>query len=146
MKKEYQTLIVPVLKGLPIIIVLLVGAVMLAARLVVYTVPQFQSTGSIKIDNRNINLGDLALFEEEGRTKGATSVDFLTEVEMFKSKKLKELTIQKLDFELEYFRIGKLKTIELFQNSPIEIEYKIINKDAYDKIFYLKYLGEKQFQ
>lgn len=145
MKKEYQTLIVPVLKGLPIIMVLIIGAVMLAGRLVVYTVPEYQSTGSIKIDNRNINLGDLALFEEEGRTKGATSVDFLTEVEMFKSKKLKELTFQKLDFELEYFRIGKIKTIELYQNNPIEIEYEIKNENAYDKLFYLKYLGENQF-
>ena len=49
MKKEYQTLIVPVLKGLPIIIILIVGATMLASRLVVYTVPEYQSTGSIKI-------------------------------------------------------------------------------------------------
>ena len=93
MKKEYQLLIVPVLKGLPIILLLLVGAITLASRLIIYTVPEYQSTGSIKIDNRNINLGDLAIFEEDGRTKGATSVDFLTEVEMFKSKKLKELTL-----------------------------------------------------
>ena len=128
MKKEYQTLIVPVLKGLPIIILLIVGSVMLASRLVVYTVPEYQSTGSIKIDNRNINLGDLALFEEEGRTKGATSVDFLTEVEMFKSKKLKELTFEKLDFELELFRVGKIKTIELYKNNPIQIKYGIFSK------------------
>ncbi len=145
MKKEYQTLIVPVLKGLPIIIVLIIGAVTLARRLVVYTVPEYQSTGSIKIDNRNINLGDLAIFEEKGRTKGATSVDFLTEVEMFKSKRLKELTFDSLDFELEYFRVGKLKTIELYKNNPIEIEYEIINEKAYDRLYYLKYLGENQF-
>jgi len=144
MKKEYQTLIVPILKGLPIILLLLVGAVMLASRLVVYTVPEYQSTGSIKIDNRNINLGDLALFEEDGRTKGATSVDFLTEVEMFKSKKLKELTLKKLDFELEIFRVGKMKTIELFRNSPINIEYKITNQTAYDQLYYLKYIAPGQ--
>ncbi len=141
MKKEYQTLIVPILKGLPIILALLVGAIMLASRLVVYTVPEYQSTGSIKIDNRNINLGDLALFEEDGRTKGATSVDFLTEVEMFKSKKLKELTLKNLDFELEIFRVGKMKTTELFKNSPLSIGYRIINEAAYDQTYYLKYTG-----
>ena len=145
MKKEYQTLIVPILKGLPMIILLLIGAIILAARLVVYTVPEYQSTGSIKIDNRNINLGDLAIFEEEGRTKGATSVDFLTEVEIFKSKKLKELTLRKLNFELEIFREGKIKTIELYKNSPINLSYKIINEAAYDQIYYLKYLGANQF-
>lgn len=145
MKKEYQTLIVPILKGLPIILVLLIGAVTIASRLVVYTVPEYQSTGSIKIDNRNINLGDLALFEEDGRTKGATSVDFLTEVEIFKSKKLKELTLQKLEFELEIFRNGKIKTTELFRNSPIQIKYKILTEEAYDQIYYLKYLGADQF-
>jgi len=145
MKKEYQTLIVPILKGFPIILVLLVGAVMLAARLVIYTVPEYQSTGSIKIDNRNINLGDLALFEEDGRTKGATSVDFLTEVEIFKSKKLKELTLRKLDFELEIFRIGKIKTTELYRNSPIQVTYNILNEEAYDQMYYLKYLGSDEF-
>ncbi len=145
MKKEYQTLIVPILKGLPIIVLLLIGAVTLASRLVVYTVPEFQSTGSIKIDNRNINLGDLAIFEEDGRTKGATSVDFLTEVEMFKSKKLKELTLRKLDFELEIFRVGKIKTIELYQNSPFLLNYKINKEEAYDQFYYLKYVGNNEF-
>ncbi len=145
MKKEYQTLIVPILKGLPIILALLVGAIMLASRLIVYTVPEYQSTGSIKIDNRNINLGDLALFEEEGRTKGATSVDFLTEVEIFKSKKLKELTLKKLDFELEIFRVGKMKITELFKNSPLNIEYKISTEEAYDQTYYLKYTGANDF-
>ena len=145
MKKEYQTLIVPILKGLPIIILLVIGAVTLAARLIIYTVPAYQSTGSIKIDNRNINLGDLAIFEEDGRTKGATSVDFLTEVEMFKSKKLKELTLEKLNFELEILRVGKIKTIELFKNSPIDLDYNITNEEAYDQFYFLKYLGEDTF-
>lgn len=144
MKKEYQTLIVPILKGLPFTIIFIIGAVALAARLVVYTVPQFQATGSIKIDNRNINLGDLAVFEEAGRTKGVTSVDFLTEVEIFKSQKLQELTFQNLDFELEVLRVGKLKTIELYKNSPIEISYQVLDEVAYDKMFYLKYTGEEK--
>ena len=145
MKKEYQLLIVPVLKGLPIILLLLVAAITLASRLIIYTIPEYQSTGSIKIDNRNINLGDLAIFEEDGRTKGATSVDFLTEVEMFKSKKLKELTLQKLDFELEIFRVGKIKTTELFRNSPIKIGYDMLDDESYDQTYYLKYLGADQF-
>jgi len=134
MQKEYQTLIVPILKGLPIIILLIIGAVTLAARLVIYAVPKYQSTGSIEIDNRNINLGDLALFEEVGRTKGATSVDFLIEVEIFKSKMLKELTLKSLDFELEYFRVGKLKTVELYKNNPCGVGMK---KYLMKKIFSL---------
>ena len=64
---------------------------------------------------------------------------------MFKSKKLKELTLQKLDFELEIFRVGKIKTTELFRNSPIEIRYDILNEKAYDQTYYLKYLGANQF-
>jgi len=72
----------------------------LATRMVYYTVPKYQAKGSIKIDNRNINLGDLSLFEEDGRTKGSKPVDFLTEIEMFKSKRLKELALKKLNFDL----------------------------------------------
>lgn len=142
MQKEFQTIIVPILKGLPITIILIILSITFAARIVIYTVPEYQSTGSIKIDNRNINLGDLALFEEEGRTKGATSVDFLTEVEMFKSKRLKELTFKKLNFNIDYFRIGKIKTVELYKNNPIEIDYTILDKQAYDKFYFLKYVNE----
>ena len=55
------------------------------------------------------------------------------------------MTFQKLDFELELFRVGQIKTIELYKNNPIEIKYEIKNKNAYDKLFYLKYFGENQF-
>ncbi len=144
MQKEFHTLVVPIIKGLPITILLIIGALALAARMVIYSVPEYQSTGSIKIDNRNINLGDLALFEEEGRTKGATSVDFLTEVEMFKSKRLKELTFQKLNFDITYFRVGKIKTVELYKNNPIEINFEILTDKAYDKMVYLKYTNNNQ--
>lgn len=141
LQKEFQTIVVPVLKGLPIIITLVVFAVLGVTRMVIYTVPEYQSTGSIKIDNRNINLGDLALFEETGRTKGATSVDFLTEIEMFKSKNLQELTFRQLDFDLEYFRVGKVKTVELYRNNPLQVSYQIKDKKAKDQFYYLKYLG-----
>jgi len=139
MKKEFRTLIVPILKGLPITILLIIGALSLTARLVMYAVPEYQSTSSIRIDGRNINLGELALFEEKGRTKGVAQVDLLTEIEVFKSKKLKELTFQKLNFHIDYFRVGNLKTVELYKESPIEIDYEILNENAQDELFYLKY-------
>ena len=145
MKREFQLLILPILKGFYITVILVVIALCVAARMVFYTVPKYQSTGSIKIDNRNINLGDLSLFEEEGRTKGANSVDFLTEVEMFKSKRLKELTFKKLNFDIDYFRIGKIKTVELYENNPIEVAYRIENNNGYDQKYYLKYVNKGEF-
>lgn len=145
MNKEFQSLIVPIIKGSPITIILVIAALAVVTRMVIYTVPQYQSTGSIKIDNRNINLGDLALFEEAGRTKGATSVDFLTEVEMFKSKRLKELTFKRLNFDLSYFRVGKIKTVELYKNNPFEVAYRIKDEKGYDKLYYLKYIDEGEF-
>ena len=143
MKKEFKTLVLPVLKGLPIIILLIIAALSLAARAVIYMVPEYQSTSSIRIDGRNINLSELALFEEEGRTKGVAQVDLLTEIEVFKSKKLKELTFKKLNFHIDYFRVGKVKTKELYKESPIKVEYEILSEKAYDKLFYLKFENEK---
>ncbi|MFK8104684.1 MAG: GumC family protein [Saprospiraceae bacterium] len=145
MQKEIQTIVIPIVKGAPITIILSIIAMLLAAKMVSYAVPEYQSSGSLKIDNRNINLGDLALFEEEGRTKGVTSVDFLTEVEMFRSKRLKELTFLKLDFEVDYFRIGEIKTKELFNNNPFFITYQIHDTTAYDHLYYLKYQEAGRF-
>jgi len=141
-KKEFKTLVLPVLKGLPIIILLIIAALSFAARGVMYMVPEYQSISSIRIDGRNINLSELALFEEEGRTKGVAQVDLLTEIEVFKSKRLKEHTFQKLNFHIDYFRVGNVKTKELYTESPIKINYEILDEQAYDKLFYLKYAAD----
>lgn len=145
MNKEFQSLIIPILKGFPITIILVVVAMVFVTRTVTYMVPQYQTKGSIKIDNRNINLSDLALFEETGRTKGVTSVDFLTEIEMFKSKRLKELTFKRLNSGLSYFRVGRIKTVELYQNNPFEVPYRIKKESAFDKLYYLQYVSEDEF-
>ena len=105
----------------------------------------YQASGSIKIDTRNINLGELSLFEEKGRTKGVTSIDFLTEVEMFKSKYLKQLAFKNLDFDISYYKVGKIKTTELYRKTPVLVKDFSLKKEAENKIFYLKYVEPGKF-
>ena len=87
-RKEYNTFIAPVITGLPIIIALAVLAIALASRSIQYTTPQYQAEGSIKIDTRQVNLGELAIFDEKNGKATSPMIDFMTEVETFKSRSL----------------------------------------------------------
>jgi len=144
-RKEYNTFIAPVITGLPIIIALAVLAIALASRSIQYTTPQYQAVGSIKIDTRQVNLGELAIFDEKNGKATSPMIDFMTEVETFRSRSLLEETFKNLDFDVSYFRIGSIKTKELYHDNPFILKYKFNGEELYDKDIFLKYKNDGRF-
>ncbi|MFT5834659.1 MAG: capsular exopolysaccharide synthesis family protein [Cognaticolwellia sp.] len=145
LNKEFRTLVVPVIKGSPILIGILIVAFFVARRVVNYSVPIYQTDVSIKIDNRDYGVGNFFLFNEEGGPKQSLSSAFLTEVELFKSRTIKEHTFNKLDFDVSYFRVGKIITSEIYQDRPFSITYEVFDKSVYKKPFILEYIGNEVF-
>ena len=139
-RKEFNTIILPILKGLPLILLLVVIAFMVSKQLLKYTNTIYQADGAILIDLSKKNTNTNIIFDEQGGKKSSHS--FLTEVESFKSKSLIEKTLRTLDFDVSYFRVGELKKSELFKNSPFTIQYASTTEEAYDRPFYLKYLDD----
>lgn len=146
LNKEFRTLVVPIIKGLPIMLVILIVAIFVARRVVNYSVPIYQTDAAVKIDNRDYGVGSFFLFNEEGGPKPSLASAFLTEVELLKTRTIKEETFKKLDFFVTYYRVGKVTTREIYKDSPFIIDFEILKKSAYNKRFNVIYIGDETFQ
>ena len=146
LKKEYKTLILPILKGLPFLVALLVFTFLVASKLIDYMQPEYQAVATVRIDNREDGLTDFVLFQQESAPSAPTTSGFLTEVEMFKSHVLKKEALKGLNFDVSYYRVGKVKERELFDERPFFIEYEINDEKLWGKKFYLEFWGKERFR
>ena len=104
--KEFKLFILPAFKGLPLIVTMMVLGYLGASYALKYITPEYEVGAKIKLDNREHGVKEYELFEEKkSSSKGS---NFLTEVEVFKTKSLQEKAFERLDaggFTTEYFKI-----------------------------------------
>lgn len=143
-QKEFKILVLPVLKGLPLLVVILVLVYSLCVYSIRYMVPIFEASASLKLDNREHVGNDYSLIEEH--KNNVSGSNFLTEVEIFKSSALHKKALEQLPFNITYHRIGNVKSTELFEDCPFMIEYKILDSVALDRPFFLNYKGDGRFR
>ncbi|MEL6866637.1 MAG: hypothetical protein AAFP19_19580, partial [Bacteroidota bacterium] len=143
-QKEYKTILLPLIKGFPVLAIFIAIAVFLALRYLSYATPLYQAVGSVRIDNRDHGISDFELFSRRGRNGMGTN--FLTEVEVIRSKSLVQKVFKKLDFSVSYYRLGRVRQTEMYsEESPFIITYLNNNDDFYHRSFYLEYKGEGEF-
>ena len=143
-QKEFKILVLPVLKGLPLLAAIVILVYFLCDYSLKYTVPVYEANASVKLDNREHVGGDYSLIED--KKNSVSGSNFLTEVEIFKSSALHKKALQELPFDLTYHRIGNVREIELFNDCPFIIDYKILDSIALDKPIYLTYKGKGRFR
>ncbi len=142
-RKEFKTIILPIIKGLPLTLLLVMIAFSVTTRMIIYTNSIYQANGAIRIDIQNHSVNANILFNEQ-KTNGAGH-NFLTEVESFKSKMLIEKTLKALPFDISYYRIGKLKKKEIYTDRPFSIQYSSSSTSVFEHPFYLRFIGADQF-
>ena len=79
-----------------------------------------------------------------GATK--TFVENSNEKRILQSYDLIAEAIQRLDFTVSYFIVGRIKTLETFQNLPIKINVVVANSSVYEKIISLKVVDINKYQ
>ena len=142
-RKEFKTIVLPIVKGLPLTILLVLIAFTFTSQMIVYTNSIYQADGAIRIDIQNHSVNPNILFNEQ-KSKGGGH-NFLTEVESFKSKMLIEKTLENLPFDISYYRVGKLKTKEIYTDRPFSIQYASSIPSVFDQAFFLRFIGTDQF-
>ena len=142
MEENYRIL-KPYLRGLPLIIFGMILAFLMAKKYLNYVTPQYESTTKLRLADVSDGVPSSNLFKD--LDVFTTSNKIAAEIEILKSDVLLEKVMNELDFNLEVFRNGKIKTVELYDQSPIEINYTIKNKSAYDVLFELKVLNDFEF-
>jgi capsular exopolysaccharide synthesis family protein len=145
-KKEYNLLIAPLVKSSPIIIGLMLVAFLGMRRAITYMTPEYRAVGAIKINNLNYSQATFGIFGEEKNAVPKQNENFLTEVEVFKSRDLIKKTLASLGWEVSMYRVGKLRLVELQEESPFFVGIQDAAPGGYDKMHYFDYLGNDRFR
>jgi uncharacterized protein involved in exopolysaccharide biosynthesis len=141
--EENFRILKPYVRGFPIIVFAMVAAFLFTKKYLNYVTPMYESTAKLKLADINNGVPNSNLLKN--LDVFVTGSKISAEIELLKSDMLLNKMLEELDFDLEIYRKGKIKTIELYNQSPILIDYTVINDKAYDKLFELTILSENEF-
>ncbi|MDR6157070.1 uncharacterized protein involved in exopolysaccharide biosynthesis/uncharacterized protein YfkK (UPF0435 family) [Chryseobacterium sp. SLBN-27] len=135
MNNENVRFLKPLLRGLPIVIAVMVISVLGAKKYLNYVTPMYESTAKLKLADTQEGVPSANLFKDFDVFASANKIS--TEIEVLKSTSLIEKTLEKLPFSTEIFRKGKVRSVELFNDSPFNVQAVFNDNKNYDKRFQL---------
>lgn len=141
---ENIRLLKPFFRGLPIIILVMIIAVLGAKKYLNYVTPMYESTAMLKLADVEEGVPSANLFKDLDVFASANKI--ATEIEVLKSAILIQKTLNELPFEKEIYRKGDMRTVELYGNSPIQIEGTFQSAKALDNRYSLNVISNKEFQ
>lgn len=129
--KETINIFRPYLRGLPIIIMMMIGSYMVASKYLNYVTPMYESTTKVKLADISEGITNSNLFKDFDVF--ATSNKVAGEIEILKSELLLDQTLDQLDFDLEVYRKGKIRSVELYLDNPFKIELFDVQETQYNR-------------
>lgn len=138
--QRIKRLIIPLLKGMPVIIITLIIALFIARKAIQYTVPKYQSMAKIKLDDRKYGMSANNLYEDFDVF--ATENKIETEAEILKSPLLIGKAIDALKLDVMIKRQGRLKHAFLYKDNPFIFEYDRFENNLEDQKYVLRVNGK----
>ncbi len=143
MNNENVRFLKPLLRGFPIVVLAMIIAVLAAKKYLNYVTPMYESTAKLKLADTQEGVPSANLFKDFDVF--ATPNKISTEIEVLKSTSLIEKTLKKLPFSTEIYRKGKVRSVELFGDSPIKVESILNDEKNYDKKFIINITSNQNF-
>ncbi|NPA08585.1 MAG: hypothetical protein GXO46_06325 [Chlorobi bacterium] len=143
MNNENVRFLKPLLRGFPIVVLAMIIAVLAAKKYLNYVTPMYESTAKLKLADTQEGVPSANLFKDFDVF--ATPNKISTEIEVLKSTSLIEKTLEKLPFSTEIYRKGKVRSVELFNDSPIKVEGFLTDEKNYDKKFSIHVTSTQNF-
>ncbi|SMP14784.1 GumC family protein [Chryseobacterium profundimaris] len=143
MNNENLRFLKPLLRGLPIVIAVMVISILGAKKYLNYVTPMYESTAKLKLADTQEGVPSANLFKDFDVFASPNKIS--TEIEVLKSTSLLEKTLEKLPFSTEIYRKGKVRSVELFNDSPITVEATFIDNTSYDKKFQISVISQNHF-
>lgn len=134
----------PAIKGLPIIIGIMAIMIFIASRIVRYSTPMYECTGRIKLEDPNIDISNTNLFKTFDVFNNPSKI--MAEVEVVKSPEMLRAALTNIPFDVSYFREGKIRTSELFYDSPFLVKYSITDDAYYGIDFHINVIDTTTFK
>lgn len=128
---------------MPIIILFMVIGFYVAKTYLNYTTTMYESTAKLKLADLDEAVPSSNLFKELDVFSSANKI--AGEIEVLKSQVLINRVIEELDFNIEIFRVGQIKTVEIYDNSPFFVKYYNLKPQVENKDFFIEIKDEKNY-
>ncbi|MCU0430088.1 MAG: Wzz/FepE/Etk N-terminal domain-containing protein [Cytophagaceae bacterium] len=122
--------LMPAIKGLPLIVLFNIGAILLLSKTLLYTTPAYESTAKLKLDDISQNFTSSNLYKDFDVFSSTNKI--LTEIEVLKSPILLEKASKNLGMQVSFFRNGLIKNTELYKDCPFTMEYQLLGEEIVD--------------
>lgn len=77
---------------------------------------------------------------------GRTFIDNSNEMRILKSQDLIEEALQRLDFDVSYFLVGRVRTTEVYTGVPFRIHPLVVNPGLYEQMISMKILSFDEYR
>ncbi|MEN9525993.1 MAG: hypothetical protein RLZZ256_1377, partial [Bacteroidota bacterium] len=114
---------------MPLFVVSIAISLMAAYVYLRYTVPVYSSTGSLLIKDEK-SAGGRAGDKVEELFVSNAAANIQSEMEILKSRPLMQRVVEKLDLSLDYYGVGKIKTVNVYKRAPFRVVPISINDSA----------------
>lgn len=140
---EQLRILKPYWRGFPLIVLCMVAAVLIAKKYLSYVTPMYEATAKLKLADVNEGVPSSNLFKD--LDVFATTNKITAEIEVIRSQVLINSVLDSLDFDQEVKRIGQVRSVELYHESPFIIHASLEQLQLYDKPFLINVKSTTDF-
>lgn len=137
-------LLYPLKKRWYIILICILVSCVIANQYLFLATPEYQASATIKIAGGQEGEQSNNLYKDFDVFKGNAKAQ--TEVEVLKSRGLFAKALHSLDFFVEYYHTGDLKTEEIYGNNPFRVDFSIQDSSFDKQRFDFTYTGGNQYK
>lgn len=135
--------LLPLIKGLPIVTVIFLTAIYIARSIVKYTPNVYQSMAKIKLDDQKFGIGNNYMYKDFEMFSVENKID--AEAELLKSPLIIGMALDSLQFNIQFSRIGQMKNVVLYDDSPFSASYLFDTPDDEEQTLHMHVISGKQF-
>ncbi|GAA0891221.1 hypothetical protein GCM10009122_09000 [Fulvivirga kasyanovii] len=121
----------------------MVSGYLIASKYLNYVTPMYESTTKLRLADLNEGISNSNLFKDFDVFASTNKI--AAEIEVLKSQVLLEKTVSKLDFSIETYRVGKIRSVELYHQAPFLVHVSDLPESCLDKSFDLNITDKKHY-
>ena len=142
--QSIKRLVLPLVKGSPFILFCFVVSLFIARKIINYTVPMYNSQAKLRLDDPKHSFSSNNLYKDFDMFSSDKILQ--AEVAVLKSQALLLQTLEKLPyFHVSYYRVGRMKTSNMYKDSPFLVDYNKYDFNCYDITFNIQIIDEVSF-
>lgn len=134
--EESLRILKPYLRGLPLILIVMIAGYLIMNQYLNYVTPKYESVTRLRLADTAEGLSNSNLYKDFDVF--VTTNKIAAEIEVLKSQMLIHQALDRLDFDIEIYRVGKMRTTELYHDSPFLVEFISLERQFHDRLFQLQ--------